>query len=117
MSLEYFGSPIIGATPGPTEAEIAARRVAEARRVKLWREIDDTCLVKRGPWLLDTTTDQLCRVYNGHVFGGKGQIESGADQPLLFAVDHLNNIRLFEQVGRTWTQVLEDQERNKAATR
>lgn len=111
MSLEYLGGgPVLVVGTRLSKAEIAARRVAGARRVKLWREVDETHVVKRGHWLLDTTTDELCTVYRGEVFGPDGGIAFAAGQPLLFYVDQSGNVQFLEQVGRTWS---EQQERNR----
>jgi hypothetical protein len=90
-------------------AQARARHVANARaNDRYWTELDEVDLVKRGPWLVSATTDELFTIYRGSVFGPYGQIEYDAMRELAFFVTRKpEDVVLLEKSSspRTWSEV------------
>jgi hypothetical protein len=66
--------------------ELAAVRVAAARRCKSWDEVPDDLVRRPRGMLVSTSSDKVYRRYAGATFGRGGRIEFAEQTPLEFVV-------------------------------
>lgn len=121
MTIFGFGS--IG-RPGSqserTAAEEAARvreaRVESARSNQYWRELEEVDLVKRGPYLVSASTDELFTPHRGAIFD-RGKVEFGERSELYFFVSRQDDVVMLERVTSpaSWSEVVRQRASRPAA--
>jgi hypothetical protein len=86
----------------PSAEEVAAenlreQRVAAARRNRYWVELEETDLVRRGPWHVHAETDELLTRYRGAIFPtGMASIAFNDQVEMLFYVDRFGEVVFLE---------------------
>lgn len=100
------------ATQDADADELRQGRVAAARRIAKWTELDGEP-IGRGPFLIDEPTDRIFTTYRGAIFEkGSPRILFNEGVPLHFFVDRDGDIRFLElsTVAPTWTAFVERRE-------
>ncbi len=92
------------------ERHVRAARLEEARRQTTWREIPETSLVRRGPFLVDSETDAVFVVRRGHIFEpGRATIGYLPDNiPMTYFVDEAGSVVFIERYtgAATWSEIV-----------
>jgi hypothetical protein len=92
------------------ERAVREARLANARQRSAWTEIPETRLVRRGPFFVDSETDQLYVLRRCVVFEPNravvGYIPDGT--PMTFTVNERGEVVFLEQPPgpRTWSEIV-----------
>ena len=93
-------------------------RIEAARRNSYWREVVESELVRRGPYLVHSESDEVFTPYRGAVWGTPSSIrpEFMDMQELLFYVSAGGLVVFLEASRQSWSEVVAERSRRKART-
>jgi hypothetical protein len=91
------------------ERAVREARLEFARQQPHWTEVAETSLVRRGPFLVHATTDELFVHRRGHVWEpGRATIYVPENTPMTFTVNERGEVVFLEPPSgpRTWSEVV-----------
>jgi len=100
--LTRIGRDVTPAEPSP--AEVAARRVQQARDRTSWREVPDGYLVRRGRFHVDPETDEVYTLHGGALFSSAGIVEFDLMRTDLVFEVRAGDVVVFERRPGTWSE-------------
>jgi hypothetical protein len=98
-------------------AQLRELRIDAARRNRHWTELEESVLVRRGPWLVHADTDELLSRYRGMIFAsGSPTITFNEQVEMLWYVDRAGEIQFLERsrAPSTWSEVVARQARRRS---
>jgi hypothetical protein len=103
----------------PSDAEVRAMRVQQARTRARWTEIPESQLVRRERWYVDAETDRIYSVYLGDVFTKDGIVAFDEQRELAYFVRSAGALVRLEQstLAPTWSDFVYQRERARAGAR
>lgn len=98
---------------------MSAARLEVVRKNHRWTELEETALVRRGPYLVHADTDEMFAIRRGVVFEpGRavvGYVPEGAD--LSYFVDQAGEIVFLDRQRGTWSDIVAKRARRAAGAR
>lgn len=94
-------------------AELRELRIAAARKQAHWNEIEETTLVRHGPWLVHADSDAIYKIHRGIVWGSGSASVVAEFISLAWFVDRDGQVVFLERMPATWSEIVAKRARRR----